>query len=152
MVDGFYHKIRVEAFSFRAEHKTMIMRRQLETILIIGLGGFFGANLRYLVSMWAAERFGTTFPWGTFIINFSGSFLLAVFIAWAGRHLSFDPRLRLFLAVGFFGAYTTFSTYANESIALLQAGDWIGGLGNVVGSNLVCLVGALTGLAVGGRL
>jgi len=124
----------------------------METFLIIGLGGFIGANLRYLVSIWAVGQFGASFPWGTFIINFSGSCLLAVFIAWSGRHAPLDPRVRLFLAVGFFGAYTTFSTYANESVALLQAGNWIGVLGNILGTNLVCIMGAIIGLSVGGRL
>ena len=55
------------------------------------------------------------------------------------------------LAIGFFGAYTTFSTYANESVALLRAGDWIGTLGNILGTNLLCNLGALLGLAVGSR-
>jgi CrcB protein len=129
-----------------------LTRRRVETLLIIGLGGFIGANLRYLVSGWAAERFGAAFPWGTLLINFSGSCLLAVFIAWAGGHAPLDPRLRLFVAVGFFGAYTTFSTYATESVALLQAGNWLGAVGNILGTNLVCILGAVVGLAVGSRL
>jgi fluoride exporter len=124
----------------------------METFLIIGLGGFIGANLRYLVSGWAAERFGTAFPWGTLIINFSGSALLGVFIAWITAHVTLDPRLRLFIAVGFFGAYTTFSTYAVDSIMLLQSGNWTSVLGNILGTNLLCLVGALAGLAIGSRL
>ncbi|NWF68403.1 MAG: fluoride efflux transporter CrcB [Chloroflexi bacterium] len=129
-----------------------LTRRQVETFLIIGLGGFIGANLRYIVSGWATERFGNAFPWGTLLINFSGSCLLAVFVGWATNHPLFDPRVRLLIAVGFFGAYTTFSTYATESLALLQAGDWIGAVGNVLGTNLICILGALLGLAVGGRL
>lgn len=124
----------------------------METFILIGLGGFVGANLRYLVSGWAAENMGKTFPWGTLIINFTGSFLLATFIAFAGKHVTLDPRVRLFIAVGLFGAYTTFSTYATESIALLQVGDWIGGIGNIIGTNLVCIIGVLMGLAIGNRL
>lgn len=127
-------------------------RRQLETILIIGIGGFIGANARYIVSTWAAGRFGVTFPWGTLIINFTGSCLLAVFLAWAGNRALVDPRLRLLIAVGFFGAYTTFSTFANESVALLNAGNWIGAAGNILGTNLVCILGAFLGLALGARL
>lgn len=124
----------------------------MQTFLIIGMGGLIGANLRYFVSTWAVGRFGPTFPWGTLIINFSGSCLLAVFTAWSVRHGPLDPRMRLFIAVGFFGAYTTFSTYANESIALLQAGNWIGAAGNILGTNLVCLLGVIVGLGVGSRL
>ena len=124
----------------------------METILLIGLGGFIGANLRYLVSGWAVGHFGNAFPWGTLIVNFSGSCLLALFIGWAANHAGFDPRVRLLVAVGFFGAYTTFSTYATESVALLQVGDWLGAVGNVLGTNLICILGAIVGLAVGNRL
>ena len=99
------------------------MRRKLETFLIIGLGGIIGANLRYLVSVWAVGRFGSAFPWGTLIINLTGSALLAVFLGWAANRAALDPRVRLLIATGFFGAYTTFSTYANDSIALLKTDD-----------------------------
>jgi CrcB protein len=127
-------------------------RRQVETLILIGIGGFLGANIRYLVSGWAAGTFGSAFPWGTVIINFTGSCLLAIFIAYAGKHATLDPRVRLFFAVGFCGAYTTFSTYATESIALLQAGDWIGGLGDIIGTNLLCILGVIVGLVIGSRL
>ncbi len=124
----------------------------LETLLFIGLGGFIGANARYLVSTWAAQRFGAAFPWGTLLINFSGSCLLAIFLTWAASRATLDPRVRLFVAVGFFGAYTTFSTFANESLALLQAGNWIAAVSNVLGTNLVCILGAMVGVALGARL
>lgn len=128
------------------------MRRQVEIILLIGLGGFIGANARYFLSGWVAELLGKSFPWGTLIVNFTGSCLLAVFIAWAANHTTLDPRVRLLVAVGFFGAYTTFSTYATESVALLQSGNWIGVLGNILGTNLICILGAIVGLAIGNRL
>src|SRR5579859_2177996 len=101
----------------------MALKKRMETILIIGIAGFIGANVRYYVSLGAAQWFGTTFPWGTLLINFSGSFLLGMFTAWFGNRIALDPRIRLFIAVGFFGAYTTFSTYANESIALFRSGE-----------------------------
>jgi len=124
----------------------------VETLLLIGLGGFLGANARFLVSTWVAQRVGSQFPWGTLVVNFSGSLLLGMLLAWAANQAAFDTRARLFLVTGFFGAYTTFSTFANESIALLQSGDWAGALGNILGTNLVCLTGALVGLVVGSRL
>jgi CrcB protein len=126
--------------------------KHVETFLLIGLGGIIGANLRYWVSGWAADRFGQAFPWGTLLINISGSCLLAVFIGWSANHIALDPRVRLFVSIGFFGAFTTFSTYANESVALMRAGDWIGMVGNTLGTNLVCILGALIGLAVGRQL
>lgn len=124
----------------------------METILLIGLGGFLGANVRYFVTLWTIERFGTAFPWGTLLVNFSGSLLLALLLAFAANRLEFDPRLRLLLATGFFGAYTTFSTYANEAVALAASGNWLGAAGNVLGTNVVCIAGVLVGLAIGSRL
>jgi CrcB protein len=126
-------------------------RRNVETLFLIGIGGFIGANARYLVSTWAAAQFGQTFPLGTLIINVTGSCLLGVFIGWMGNHITLDPRLRLLVAVGFFGAFTTFSTFANESVALMRAGDWVGTLVNVLGTNVLCLGGALLGLVLGSR-
>src|SRR5262249_29690273 len=100
-------------------NSTSLTRRQrLETLLWIGIGGFIGANVRYLVSTWAADHLAKGFPWGTLIINFTGSSLLGMFTGWAGNHITLDPRVRLLVAIGFFGAYTTFSTYANESVGL----------------------------------
>ncbi len=128
------------------------MRRYVETALIIGLGGFVGANMRFLVSVWAVERLGTGFPYGTLIVNLVGSILLGVFTAWAAQHIDLDPRVRFFIAVGFFGAFTTFSTYANESVGLTLNGNWTGMLVNVLGTNALCLIGAAAGLFVGGKL
>jgi len=128
------------------------MRRQVETILLIGIGGFIGANVRYFVALWAAQRFGTTFPWGTLLINMTGASLLGVFNGWAGNHLSLDPRVRLFVAIGFFGAYTTFSTYANETVTLMRAADWVSVLLNLLGSNVMCIMGALAGILIGNQL
>ena len=124
----------------------------METLLLIGVGGFIGANVRYWISIWAATRFGAAFPWGTLLINLTGSALLGVFYGWAGNHLNLDPRVRLFVAIGFFGAYTTFSTYANESVTLLRAADWVGLLLNLLGSNVLCVLGALIGVLIGSRL
>jgi CrcB protein len=140
----------IEAVFVEAER--IVKRWQMETILMIGFGGFVGANIRYLITLWAAQQFGMAFPWGTLLINFSGSLLLAVFLAFAANHSSLDPRIKLLIATGFFGAYTTFSTYTNDSVALARAGDWIGGLGNILGSNLICIAGVVIGLAVGSRL
>jgi CrcB protein len=129
-----------------------ITRRQLETFIIIGIGAVIGANLRFWLSGWVAQTLGQTFPFGTLLINFSGSLALAVFTGWAANHVGIDPRLRLLVAIGFCGGYTTFSTYANESIALLQAGNWIGALSNMLGTNFICLIAVIIGLAVGRQL
>lgn len=128
----------------------------MTTFLFIGIGGFLGANARYWVTIWVtqqiANRLGGVFPLGTLIVNFSGSLLLAVFIAWSARHIDLPDNIRLLVATGFFGAYTTFSTFANESVALLQTGHWAAAIANILSTNLVCLIGVLLGLAIAGRL
>jgi fluoride exporter len=124
----------------------------VDKYLIIGLGAFLGANARYLLGTWAAQKWGAAFPYGTLIINVSGSLALGVFLAATTGRLAIDPRWRLFLAIGFLGAYTTFSTYTYESLQLLLNGDWQRGLLNIAGSNLLGLLGAVVGIGLGRRL
>ncbi len=130
----------------------MERRHRVAQYLIIGLGAFLGANARYLLGTWAAQKWGTTFPYGTLIINVSGSLALGGFLAATTGRLAVDPRWRLFFAVGFLGAYTTFSTYTYESLQLLRQGNWAGGLLNIAGSNLLGLLGAGVGFWLGQRL
>ena len=121
----------------------------MDKYLIIGLGGFLGANVRYLVGGWAAEKWGASFPYGTLLINVTGSFVLGLFLAVATGRLALDPRWRLFFAVGFLGAYTTFSTYTYETMQLVLAGGgWPGAL-NLLLSNALGLGAALLGVALG---
>ena len=115
----------------------------------IALGAVLGASARYWVGGWAAERLGADFPYGTLIVNLSGSFLLGLFLALSTGRLLVDPRLRLTVAVGFFGSYTTFSSYTNESINLILAGQsWQGTL-NLLGSALLGALAALLGVWAG---
>ena len=117
--------------------------------LLIGLGGFFGANARFLVSSWAARLLGVSFPYGTFIANISGSLLLGVTIAILhDRGLLASPQ-RHFFVVGFLGAYTTFSTFAYESMQLFQNGAVLLGVLNIVGSVLVGLLAVVCGFWLG---
>lgn len=92
----------------------------LGRILWVGLGGFLGANARYWLGEWINARDPGSFPWATFAINVSGSFVLGLFLAVLTERFTVpgNPVLRLFFAVGFLGAYTTFSTFTYESLAL----------------------------------
>jgi len=108
----------------------------METFLLISLGAIFGANLRYWVAGWAAGRFGATFPYGTLIINLSGSFVIGLFMTLATERFLIDPRWRLVVAIGFLGGYTTFSSYTYESMNLLLKGETWLGLLNLLGSSL----------------
>jgi len=121
----------------------------METFLIISLGAILGANLRYWVGGWAADRFGTTFPYGTLIINLTGSFVLAFFMTLATERFLIDPRWRLLVAVGFLGGYTTFSSYTYESVNLiLQGQSWLGLL-NLFGSSFRGGITAVAGVLLG---
>ena len=104
----------------------------MQNYLIIGLGGFLGAIARYAVSLWIVRRWGRTFPLGTFFINVSGSFLIALIMSLATERMMINPQWRLFLAVGFLGAYTTFSTFEYETGSLLRDGEWMVAMLNVV--------------------
>src|SRR5262249_22997522 len=93
-----------------------------------------GANGRYLLGTWIAQRYGTSFPYGTLVINVSGSFVIGLFLTLIAELFVLHPNWRLFFAVGFLGAYTTFSTFSYESVVLLQNGSWRLGLVNMVDS------------------
>ncbi|MFI5364240.1 MAG: fluoride efflux transporter CrcB [Candidatus Binatia bacterium] len=114
----------------------------------VGLGGFVGANARYLLGGWIATRFGTTFPLGTFVINITGSFVLGVIMGLLDAHL-LSSTIRLAVAIGFVGAYTTFSTFSYETIRLVENGSMLLATANVFGSVIVGLLATIVGLAAG---
>ena len=118
--------------------------------LLVGAGGFLGANARFLLARSIGAAIDTRFPVGTFVVNVSGSFLLGVLGAVLADKLTPESdALRLALGVGFLGAFTTFSTFEAETDALLQGGlGWVATL-NVAASVLVGLVALRAGLAAG---
>jgi CrcB protein len=117
--------------------------------LLIGIGGFLGANARYLVGGWIAERYGSAFPYGTLVINASGSFILGFFMVLISERVLGHPNWQLFFAIGFLGAYTTFSTFSFESLALIQERLYLQASANVVGSVVLGLIAVLAGMIVG---
>jgi CrcB protein len=116
--------------------------------LLIGVGGFLGANARYLVAGWMTERFGAAFPYGTLVINVSGSFILGFFLIFISERLHVHPNWRLFFAIGFLGAYTTFSTFSFENIVLLQERSYAFALANMLGSVGLGLSAVVAGISV----
>ena len=116
--------------------------------LLVGLGGFLGTNARYLVANWIGGRYGTSFPYGTLVINVSGSFVIGLFLILITERFLVHPHWRLFFAVGFLGGYTTFSTFSFESLALIQNGYWRLGLLNMIGSVGLGLGATLCGVAL----
>jgi fluoride exporter len=109
----------------------------MANIIIIGIGGFIGAVARYEIAIWIGQRWGRSFPLGTFIINVTGSFLIGLLMTVMAERFTENPQWRLFLVVGFLGAYTTFSTFEYETGALLKDSEWLYAGLNVVLSVVV---------------
>ncbi len=118
----------------------------LAPYLAIAIGGMVGANVRYFLGLWAVETWGPHFPLGTLIINVTGSFGLGLLLTLMTRRFVVHPAVRLAIATGFFGAYTTFSTFTVDAVKLLEAGDLSGAVVYIVGSTGLSLVGAIVGV------
>jgi len=116
--------------------------------LIVSLGAIIGACSRYYISRLAAKLLGAVFPYGTLFINVTGSVVVGFFMIYASERVLLDPRWRLLIVVGFCGAFTTFSSYAFESMAYFDQGQWHLMLTNILTNNLLCLAGALGGMAL----
>ena len=96
----------------------------MKEALIVGLGGFAGSISRYLVQSVLVNRFITIFPFGTFTINLIGSLAIGVVFGLADRYEWMNPEWRLFLAIGFFGSFTTFSTFAFDNLQMIRDGNY----------------------------
>ncbi|MBN1540578.1 fluoride efflux transporter CrcB [candidate division KSB1 bacterium] len=95
-------------------------------VLIIGFGGFIGALLRYWVGGWIQTRVDRPgFPFGTLAVNLIGCLLIGLITGWAEYRQLFSPQVRMFLLVGFVGSFTTFSTFAFETLNLMSDRQWI---------------------------
>ena len=118
-------------------------------ILLVGAGGFFGAISRYLLDGWVTQLAGSSFPWGTLVINVSGSFVLGLLFALAVERTALPVSIRPPVMIGFIGAYTTFSTFTLESWRLVETGSWALAIANIAGSVLLGVVAVVAGLALG---
>jgi CrcB protein len=119
----------------------------LQTLFWISIGAVAGANLRYFAAQQLAKLSGL-FPYGTLVVNVSGSFILGFFLVWTTERVLADPRWRLLIAVGFCGGYTTYSSFAYETFALFEQGRWLASGANLILTNVLCLVGVLAGAAL----
>jgi CrcB protein len=120
--------------------------------LAVSVGGILGANTRYIVSLYIAERLGTAFPYGTLLINVTGSLIIGFFLTFATERLSLDPIWRLFFATGFLGAYTTFSSYTFEAAQLVRDGAYGLAFVYLFGSVLAGMVGVFAGIIAAEQL
>jgi len=116
----------------------------MNPLILVGLGGFAGAVSRYLLSG-LVQGGNPGFPMGTLFVNLSGSFALGFLMTLSDYGMGIDASIRLLVAVGFLGAYTTMSTFSYESVRLLIEGDIRSFALNVVSTNVLCLSGVLIG-------
>ena len=117
-------------------------------VAFISLGAVIGANLRFAVNRLALKLLSTSVPYGTLIVNVTGSFVLGFFMAWTAERVLANPHWRPLIAVGFCGAYTTYSSYGFETVNLLQQGHYsLAGI-NFLANNVLVLGAVIAGIAL----
>lgn len=114
----------------------------LKTILIVGAGGFLGSVSRYLTQVVVERYLHSTFPWGTFVANIAGCFLIGLVYALSERGNLVSPEWRIFMTVGFCGGFTTFSSFAYNNLTMLSENNLVQLLGNI-GLSLFFGIGAV---------
>lgn len=122
------------------------------TVLLVGIGGFLGAVSRYLVDTRVTTGVASALPWGTFLVNISGSFLLGITFALVSEPYALPAELRIPLVVGFIGSYTTFATPLLRSWLMFESGAGLAAAANLVGSVLAGIVAVVAGLLIGRAL
>jgi len=121
-------------------------------LLLVLAGGGLGSAARYLVAVWAAEHIGTAFPWGTLIVNVTGSFVIGLVATLADEYGSISPNTRALLVAGVLGGYTTLSSFSLETWRLLDANLWPRALLNIFGSLTLAGAAVILGIAAGRAL
>ena len=121
------------------------------TVLVVASGGALGAVARYLATGWVQDLSGSVFPWGTLAVNVVGSALLGFSLMWLQSTVA-SAELRQFIAIGFLGSFTTFSTFSYESVALLRDGEWWRAGGYIGGSVALGVAAVLAGAVLASSL
>jgi CrcB protein len=120
----------------------------MDRFLWICFAGALGTGTRYLVGVWASTKFGTTFPYGTLIVNVAGCFSIAAVMQLAASTSVMPTTLRLVLTTGFLGGLTTYSSFNYETTRLLQERSWTMGSLNYAVTTLACFMAGLLGFAL----
>lgn len=122
--------------------------RAFRTYLIVALGGVIGSIARYWFGDLGTTLLTDAFPWGILLVNVLGCFVIGFFSEATGASgmLTVSAELRAFVIVGICGGFTTFSSFSLGTVALLASGHWLSGIGNIVLSVLLCLIGVTIGV------
>lgn len=117
--------------------------------ILIAIGSAVGGTARYWLSGIIASRFGDSFPWGTLIINITGSMVIGFFATLTGPdgRILVPGQWRQFFMIGICGGYTTFSSFSLQTLNLAQGGEWLGAGANIILSVVLCLAGVWLGHA-----
>ena len=121
-------------------------------LLLVAVGGALGSGLRHLVNLAALRLFGPGFPWGTFAVNVVGSFAMGLFVELLARRFGGSAELRLFVATGIFGGFTTFSAFSLDFAVLYERGATAQAFGYVAASLIVSIAALFLGMWLGKSL
>ena len=124
----------------------------MKSVLYVGLGGFLGANLRFFVCDWAGKKWGEQLPYGTFLVNIIGSFIIGFLVMLIAEKLDLSPQLKQLMITGFLGAFTTFSSFMFDAAQLLSKGQAGNSLLYILGSIILGFAAVIAGSALGSRL
>ena len=116
---------------------------------MVGLGGFLGSIARFWLGSYITYRMGARFPYGTFVINMSGSFLIGMVVTLLAERAHWSPNLLYLIPIGFIGAYTTFSTFELEAFRSVRSGELLLALLNVILSVIVGFIAVWLGVIAG---
>jgi len=119
---------------------------------MVGIGGFIGAIARFALGSYIGNRMGSRFPYGTFVINISGSFLIGLILTMLAQRFDLSPNWRYLIPIGFIGAYTTFSTFEYETLRTVQDGQILMAFANVSLSVIVGFAAVWLGVVAGRAL
>lgn len=117
--------------------------------VMVGIGGFAGSIARYWLGSYIGEKMGTRFPYGTFVINISGSFLIGLIMSLLAEKMRWNPNWIYLVPIGFIGAYTTFSTFEYETLRTVQDGQFLTAFLNITLSVVTGFVAVWAGAAAG---
>ena len=120
----------------------------IKNILLVGFGGGIGSITRWLCQKWFGENYPHPFPWGTFVVNLIGCFLIGLIYEASEKSLAISPQMRMLLVTGFCGGFTTFSTFSYENMLFLRSGDLTYFLLYTLGSVILGLIGVFGGVAI----
>ncbi len=118
----------------------------MKNIILVGIGGFAGSILRYLFSMYSLSFYSGKFPLATFLVNVIGCLLIGLTYGFAERFEWMSPQMRMLLATGFCGGFTTFSAFAFENVKLLQNNEYGLFAGYVILSVVFCILATIGGI------